>query len=94
VLNRKFTTFNSRTNHSRDVAIHCGTHSKIERMKKENLPLIIIIASLILIILNFIFTSDEMDIGFWLRIVSSGFIILAMFLTISERKKRKKNNTE
>jgi hypothetical protein len=35
---------------------------------KKNLPLILIIVSIILIIVNFIFTSDEMDIGFWLRI--------------------------
>jgi len=59
-------------------------------MKKENLPLIIIIASLILIILNFIFTSDEMDIGFWMRNISNGLLIFAMFMTIRDRKNRKK----
>lgn len=55
-------------------------------MKKENLPLIIVIISIILIGLNFIFTSDEMDLGFWLRVISSGLLILAMFIIIRERK--------
>jgi len=58
-------------------------------MKKENLPLIIIIVSIILIILNFIFTSDVMDLLFWTRVLSSGFIILAMIITIRARKKEK-----
>ena len=61
-------------------------------MKKENLPLILIIASLILIILNFTFASDEMDLGFWMRILSSGLIILAMIVTIRDRKKKEKIN--
>ena len=63
-------------------------------MKKENLPLIIIIVSIILIGLNFIFTSDEMDVGFWLRVTSSIFLIVAMVITIRERKKKKKNLIE
>ena len=63
-------------------------------MKKNNLPLILIIVSFILIILNFIFTSDEMNFGFWLRIISSVLLILAMFFTIRERKKQSKNNSE
>jgi asparagine N-glycosylation enzyme membrane subunit Stt3 len=58
-------------------------------MKKDNLPLIIIIASLILIILNFIFTSDEMNSGFWMRIIGSVLLILAMILTIRDRKRNK-----
>ena len=58
-------------------------------MKKDNFPLIIIIVSFILIILNFIFTSDEMNLGFWLRIISSILLILAMYFTIRERKKTK-----
>ena len=57
-------------------------------MKKDILPLVLIIISIILIILNFIFTSEEMDIGFWLRILSSGALILAMYLTIRGRKKK------
>lgn len=63
-------------------------------MKKKNLPLILIIVSVILIILNFIFTSDEMNLGFWLRISSSGFLILAMIFTIRERKKQSKEDTK
>jgi asparagine N-glycosylation enzyme membrane subunit Stt3 len=63
-------------------------------MKKDNLPLILIIACVVFIILNFIFTSDEMNSGFWLRIISSLLGILAMFLTIRERKKQRKNNSE
>ena len=56
-------------------------------MTKKNLPLIVIIASFVLIILNFIFTSDEMNSGFWLRIISSLLLIIGMYLTIKERKK-------
>lgn len=59
-------------------------------MKKKNLPLILIIVSVILIVLNFIFTSDEMNLGFWLRVSSSGFLILAMIFTIRNRKKNGK----
>ncbi|HKJ79908.1 MAG TPA: hypothetical protein VKA10_10245, partial [Prolixibacteraceae bacterium] len=62
---------------------------KIEIMKKDNLPLILIIACVVFIILDFIFTSDEMNSGFWLRIISSLLGILAMFLTIRERKKQR-----
>lgn len=62
---------------------------KSEQMKKDNLPLIIIIVSFLLIILNFIFTSDEMNLGFWLRIILSILLILAMYFTIRERKKTK-----
>lgn len=56
-------------------------------MKNKNLPLILIIVSVILIVLNFIFTSDEMDLGFWLRVSSIGFLILAMIFTIRDRRK-------
>ena len=56
-------------------------------MTKKNLPLIVIIASFVLIILNFVFTSDEMNSGFWLRIISSLLLIIGMYLTIKERKK-------
>lgn len=63
-------------------------------MKKENLPFIIIIASLILIVLNFIFTSNEMDFGFWMRILSSGLLILAMFITIRYREKERENKSD
>jgi cytochrome c oxidase subunit IV len=56
---------------------------------KNNLPLIVIIASAILIIANFI-TSEEINAGFYLRILSSILIILSMVLTIRERKKQDK----
>jgi len=63
-------------------------------MNKKNLPLIIIVVSVILIVLNFIFTSDEMNLGFWLRVSSSGFIILAMIFTIRDRKKQSKKESK
>jgi asparagine N-glycosylation enzyme membrane subunit Stt3 len=63
-------------------------------MKKDNLPLILIIVCVVFIILNFIFASNEMSAGFWLRIISSMLGILAMVLTIRERKKQRKNNSE
>jgi len=56
-------------------------------MTKNKLPLIVIIASFVLIILNFVFTSDKMNFGFWLRIISSLLLIIGMFLTKRERKK-------
>jgi uncharacterized membrane protein len=62
---------------------------KIELMKKDTLPLILIIVSFVLIILNFIFTSEEMKSGFWLRVTGSVLLILAMVLTIRYRKKQK-----
>ena len=52
---------------------------------KKNIPLLVIIASSILIIANFI-TSEKIDGEFWLRISSSTLIILCMILTIRERK--------
>ncbi|UQD56535.1 hypothetical protein [Flavobacterium sp. K5-23] len=60
-------------------------------MKKDNLPLILIVASLILIVLNFIFPSDEMNLGFWMRIIGSVLVIIAMALKIRDRKKQRKN---
>ena len=58
-------------------------------MKKDTLPLILIIVSFVLIILNFIFTSEEMKSGFWLRVTGSVLLILAMVLKIRDRKKQK-----
>jgi asparagine N-glycosylation enzyme membrane subunit Stt3 len=65
--------------------------TKFKLMKKHNLPLFLIIVSFILIILNFIFTSDEMNSGFWLRITGSVLLIIAMALTIRDKKKRNNN---
>lgn len=53
---------------------------------KKNLPLIVIIASAILMVANFIFT-DEFDSGFWMSTLSSALIVISMVLTIRERKK-------
>jgi len=61
---------------------------------KQKFPLILIWISIILIILNFIFTSDNMDTGFWLRIVTSVLLILAMIFTIRDRKKQNNNSKD
>ena len=50
------------------------------------MPLLVIIASSILIIVDFI-TSEEIDDGFWIRLFSIVLIMLSMVLTIRERKK-------
>ncbi len=59
-------------------------------MNKKNLPLLLIAASLLLItfnILNVLFTSEEMDLRFWMQISSNIFLILAMIVTIRDQKK-------
>ena len=56
---------------------------------KKGLPLFLIIASSILIIINFI-SSAKIDSGFWMSISSSVLIILAMILTIKEQKNNAK----
>ena len=62
-----------------------GKPSKLNEKMKKNIPLLVIIASSILIIANFI-RSEKIDGEFWLRISSSALIILCMILTIRERK--------
>ncbi|WP_153267722.1 hypothetical protein [Oceanihabitans sp. IOP_32] len=57
---------------------------------KKNLPLIVIIASAILMIGNFI-TTDEIDRGFWMSTLSSVLIIISMVLTIRANKKKDEN---
>ena len=57
-------------------------------MKKQNIQLLIILISIVLIILNFIFTMDEMGIGFWLRISTGIFVIIAMVFSIRDQKKK------
>lgn len=59
---------------------------KTVRMKKI-LPLILIIASAILIISNFI-VSEKYDPGFWISNLSSLLVIIAMGLTIRTHKKQ------
>ena len=55
---------------------------------KKNLPLFLIIASVILIIANFIM-SEKIDRGFWMSTLSSILIIISMVLTIRANKKQK-----
>lgn len=62
-------------------------------MKKEIIPLIIIIVSFILSVANIV-TYEKNDSGFWSRITSSVLLIIAMFIIIRERKKQNKNKTE
>ena len=57
---------------------------------KKNLPLIVIIASAILMIANFII-SEEIDKGFWMSTLSSVLIIISMVLTIRANKKKDNN---
>mgnify|MGYP003635046094 CR=1 FL=1 len=57
---------------------------------KKNLPLLLIIASAILIIGDFMF-SEAFDRGFWMSIVSSLLVILSMVLLIRANKKRDQN---
>ena len=56
-------------------------------MKKLLLPIILIVASVILIIANIV-TSEAFDRGFWFRNVSSVLLILAMVLTIRSQQKK------
>ena len=57
---------------------------------KKKLPLIIIIASAILMIGNFIF-SEKFDRGFWMSTLSSVLIIISMVLTIRANRKQENN---
>ncbi len=54
---------------------------------KKNIPLILIFASSILIISNFII-SEKIDRAFWLTTISGSFIILSMVLRIRKDKKQ------
>lgn len=56
-------------------------------MKKTVLPIILIVASIILIIVNII-TSEAFDRAFWMRNLSSILLIFAMVLTIRSMKKK------
>lgn len=57
---------------------------------KTELPLIVIIASALVILANFI-VSEDFDFGFWMTTLSSLLIIIAMVLTIKAHKKQDKN---
>jgi hypothetical protein len=55
-------------------------------MKKNNLPVILIIASTLLILLN-IATTNEFDNGFWMQTLSGIVLIIAMVATLRDRNK-------
>ena len=55
-------------------------------MKKNNLPVILIIASTLLILLN-VATTNEFDNGFWMQTLSGIVLIIAMVVTIRNRNK-------
>lgn len=61
-------------------------------MRKINYPLLLIVASPALIIVNFINSWDKMDFGFWGRIISLILLILAMVITIRDNKKNQENS--
>lgn len=58
-------------------------------MRKIMLPVVLIVASVIMIIVN-IFISDEYDRGFWFRNLSSVLLIVAMVFTIISKLKESK----
>ena len=62
--------------------------SRTQFYKMKNLPVILIVLSVVLIILNFIFTSDEMNLGFWLRTLGSASLIISMLIVIKQRKRQ------
>lgn len=55
---------------------------EIREMSRKTIAILVLVASFVLIILNIIFTRDEMGVGFWLRIGSSALLIAAMILTL------------
>ncbi len=57
-------------------------------MDKKDIPLLLIFISLILILVSII-TSELIDKEFWLRVISIVFLIMAIFLTIQDKKKKK-----
>lgn len=61
-------------------------------MRKINYPLLLIVASTALIIVNFINSWGKMDFGFWSRIISLILLILAMVITIHDNKKNQENS--
>ena len=61
-------------------------------MRKINYPLLLIIASAIWIIINFINSWDQMDFGFWGRVISLVLLILAMLITIGDIKKKQEKS--
>ena len=62
-------------------------------MKKEILPIVVIVGSLCLLGFN-IATSEDYDKGFWFRNTSSVLLIVAMILTIRSQRKQTENKSE
>jgi hypothetical protein len=56
-------------------------------MSKKGLPIIVIIASSLLVIVN-VATTDEFDNGFWMQSLSSILLIVAMLFTLKSRTKK------
>ncbi|MFK7748178.1 MAG: hypothetical protein AB8B65_07300 [Kordia sp.] len=56
-------------------------------MKKSILPLILIVASVVMIVVNIV-SSDDFDRGFWMRSISSILLIFAMILTIRSQQQK------
>lgn len=63
--------------------LHLAT--KLKEMKKH-IPLVVIIASAILIIINFV-RAEQIDNSFWMNISSSVLVIIAMLWTLKGREK-------
>jgi hypothetical protein len=59
-------------------------------MSKKGLPIIVIIASSLLVTVN-VATTDEFDNGFWMQSLSSILIIIAMLFTLKSRTNRKQD---
>lgn len=57
---------------------------------KKTLPLVVIIASVILLLVNYIMAND-INRGFWLSTLSSVLIIISMVLTIKAHKDQDKD---
>nr|WP_321230462.1 hypothetical protein [uncultured Psychroserpens sp.] len=57
-------------------------------MKKNILPIILIVACIIMIIIN-VTTTDDYDNGFWMQTLSSVLLIFAMIVTIYNKNKNK-----
>ncbi len=55
---------------------------------KKKLPIILIVVSIILIVLNII-TNDSFDNGFWMQTLASVLLIFSMVGTIYNNNKKK-----
>jgi hypothetical protein len=57
---------------------------------KQNIPVILIIASILLIFINII-STDEFDNGFWMQTLSGVLAVFAMLVTIRNKKNQIKD---